>query len=889
MADDHLTEGAGASTEAALRATQEILRVISESRDDEKPVFDTILRLAAEIGGVGQAALILADEARRKVVYTAGWGIPTQTATAGETSWDIDSPLAISVAIRESRLVHIADLLNAEKEFAAHPNRVAMIEKEGIRTVVAVPLFQSGVAIGCLDVYRFEVNPFSEEEISLLETFAGQAVIAIENARQFRELQDRLQRETATKNILRVISQSQDDELPVFEAILQSASRLCGAASAALMLVNAERTHNILAARHGEQRHHRKGAELFKLDAGQAHTDAVVTGEVQYIKDLKDTDLYQQGNEQRRFLVDEIGLSSALAVPLLQGEEAIGVILLHHVDEPKGFTEDDISLVESFAAQAVIAIENSRQFRELQDRLEREAATREILHAISQSRDDEQPVFDMIVAQAARLCGAERVGLHIADRDSGEVSFAAHHGPLLSDFVPGAYRYPLTRDVAMGRTILDGDGEQIADLRETEAYKAGDASALKLVEEEGFLTLQTIPLKGRVEALGCIALWRTEVREFTADEIKLAEGFAAQAVIAIENVRQFREVQERLERETATKNILRVISQNQGDDKPVFDAILESSARLCRASNAALMMVNAERTHNEVKVRHGSLSLMDEQTRRYPLDLGHAQTEAVVTCSVQKIDDLRETELYAAGDEIRRKLVDEAGMRSVLAVPLILNEQAIGVIVLHHMNEPIGFSDDDVSLVESFAAQAVIAIENVRQFREVQERLETETATGEVLGVISTSRDDDSPVFDAILESAARLCETPTVSLFLLDEANNELVYRRSSGQLLSDAYEIGVTTFPLDLNITPVRAVNELRIVHAHDIAELDAYKNREPASVRAVDSEGIRTMLSVPLFRGEDAIGCINLIRREVRPFDERQIALIETFAAQAVIAIE
>ena len=199
------------------------------------------------------------------------------------------------------------------------------------------------------------------------------------------------------------------------------------------------------------------------------------------------------------------------------------------------------------------------------------------------------------------------------------------------------------------------------------------------------------------------------------------------------------------------------------------------------------------------------------------------------------------------------------------------------------------FDERQIALVETFATQAVIAIENVRQFREVQERLERETATGEVLSVISTSRDDDNPVFDAILESSARLCETPTASLFLLDDNKETLVYRRSAGHLLSEAYEIGVSKFPLDLNITPVRSVNERRTVHAPDIAELDAYKNGEPASIRAVDQEGIRTMLSVPLFRGEDAIGCINLIRREVKPFTERQIALIETFAAQAVIAIE
>lgn len=167
-------------------------------------------------------------------------------------------------------------------------------------------------------------------------------------------------------------------------------------------------------------------------------------------------------------------------------------------------------------------------------------------------------------------------------------------------------------------------------------------------------------------------------------------------------------------------------------------------------------------------------------------------------------------------------------------------------------------------------------VEELRQARMQQ------AATQDILERISRNRDDDTPVFDAILESSARLCEAPSASLFLLDKAKNALVYRGVWGETFSDVYEIGVTSFPMDLDITPVRAVSRRQIVHVHDIAKLDAYKNRVPASVRAVEEEGIRTMLAVPLFRGDEAIGCFNLIRREVRPFDDRHIALIETFAA-------
>jgi GAF domain-containing protein len=259
------------------------------------------------------------------------------------------------------------------------------------------------------------------------------------------------------------------------------------------------------------------------------------------------------------------------------------------------------------------------------------------------------------------------------------------------------------------------------------------------------------------------------------------------------------------------------------------------------------------------------------------------------TASIIHIENLMETDLYQQGDPGRVAMVKEEGMRTIVGVPLLLDGNAIGCITLFR-REVKAFTQDEIDLVETFAAQAVIAIENVRQFREVQERLEREIATGQILGAISRSRADTAPIFEEILDSAARLCRAPLAWLLLLHAARNELQLAAYHGPTRR-ALKLG-QTWPLtpDRNMTGLgQALINALTVQDEDLAQVQGYRKGDPDMVQLVDEEGLRTRVSVPLVRDGQSIGAIVLSRREVSRFSEEDVRLADTFAAQAVIAIE
>jgi class 3 adenylate cyclase len=409
----------------------------------------------------------------------------------------------------------------------------------------------------------------------------------------------------------------------------------------------------------------------------------------------------------------------------MRGGEALGCIALYR-REIKLFDDRHVDLVETFAAQAVIAIENVRQFRELQTRLEREAATREILQVISQSRDDEGPVFDAILKRAALLCRAPQAGLIMPNEARTHVRYIASWGPPSKHFQPGASEWPIDDPIAVTTSIRESRVVNIPDIVDDELTRQGHPARLEIIEREGIRSLLAVPLIKDGKAIGCLDIYRLDVKPFTEDEVTLVQSFAAQAVIAIENVRQFRELQTRLEREAATRQILEVISQSRADEKPVFDAILENASRLCNAPLAYLSMANEERTHVTVPAHRGSRPKFaaDLDNLRVLIDGSElALVRSITERKVIRMDDLADTEMYRNREPNRVSMVENEGARSILSVPLISAGQGIGAIILYR-REVAPFSDDNVALAESFAAQAVIAVENVKQFKALQARTE---------------------------------------------------------------------------------------------------------------------------------------------------------------------
>jgi class 3 adenylate cyclase/putative methionine-R-sulfoxide reductase with GAF domain len=359
----------------------------------------------------------------------------------------------------------------------------------------------------------------------------------------------------------------------------------------------------------------------------------------------------------------------------------------------------------------------------LQDALEREAATREILQVISRSRDDEKPVLECIVRNAGRLCNAPDVGLHLVNEARTHCRLTCVWGPDLGVF-PVGMEFDLSEPLLMAKAIHEARTLQIADLADAPDYPY--PWVVRKLEEEGVRTFLSVPLVKDGVAFGCINLNRNEVKPFTEAEIELIETFAAQAVIAIENVRQFHELQTRLEREAATREILQVISRSRADEAPVFDVILESVSRLCNAPLALLSMANEARTHVTVPAHRGVRPDFAAALIEFYEPMEGSQLVAVRAIAEGRVirsENLIEDDHYRADGRWRTELVETEGVRSILVVPLMRDDEGIGAIILYR-REVSPFSDDEVALVQSFAAQAVIAVDNVKQFKTLEARTE---------------------------------------------------------------------------------------------------------------------------------------------------------------------
>ena len=343
-------------------------------------------------------------------------------------------------------------------------------------------------------------------------------------------------------------------------------------------------------------------------------------------------------------------------------------------------------------------------------------------------------------------------------------------------------------------------------------------------------------------------------------------------------------------REGATREILDVLMRSRDHEFPVFDAILSNATRLCNAPIAGLFMADYGKGKYELVASLGAKPQFEKTFKDDPPDLDPKQFAAARAMEEKRfvhVEDLASPTLYGADADHRIVCTQTEGIRTALFVPLIWNDQSIGAIAVWR-REVRPFQDDEIALVETFAAQAVIAIENVRQFREVRERLEREKATSDVLSVISKSRDDAQPVFKIIHENITRLCDAPFSGLFLLDETGEGLDLVSLEGSN-TDYILAEQTKWPISDPSAQCRAVAKKKVVHIRDLTETAAFRGRHPPTVRAVEQEGIRTFLAVPLIRNDVAIGAIAIYPSGLRPFTDSQVELVKTFAAQAVIAIE
>jgi len=685
------------------------------------------------------------------------------------------------------------------------------------------------------------------------------------------ELAEARKRETATAEVLQVINSSPGDFAPVFDAILDKAHRLCGAAMGSLGIFDGDTWRAVV------QRGYREPlASVLRQPSrwpdNPLQQELIDGAPLVHVADLAQLDLpIARANVAA-------GVRALLVVALRKDDAFLGTISIAR-HEPRPFSDKEIALLQSFAAQAVIAIENARLINETREALEQQTATAEVLRVINSSPGDLARVFEAMLEKAMRLCDVTFGLFHSYDGEFFRATAVCGVPPQLAEFFHEPFRAGrgfATRQLVAGESIV-----HIADITAIEPSPGIRATS----ELGGGRTAIWVALRKEETLLGFISMYRQEVRPFSDKQIALLQNFAAQAVIAMENARLLTETREALEQQTATAEVLQVINSSPGDLAPVFDAILENAHHLCDIESGALLLHEGEK-FRAVATR-GYPEEVD-QSLRQPYALGpNSPVQALLNGEpLAEIPDVIAHQAEAPNPRAEAAIAH--GMRSVVFVPLRRDSLLLGMISAAR-KEAGPFLAKEIGLLQNFAAQAVIAMENARLLTETREALEQQTATAEVLQVINSSPGDLAPVFDAMLERATRLCEASSGLMWTtVGERFQAVATRGMSTEFVEFLRDPDNQPRMVASNLPIGRVVRGEPLVHVLNLMA-DEFTHEPPALRKLVELGGFRTILALPLRNDSALLGAFVVGRREVRPFTAKQIALLQNFAAQAVIAME
>jgi two-component system NtrC family sensor kinase len=737
---------------------------------------------------------------------------------------------------------------------------------------------------GLSDDALADLNQFVAELEQRLESsfaahdaaIAREAAAAQENARLQSELAAARDRESAGAEIFRTISEISGDAERSLRRILEITALLFDASSVRLRLAqDGKWVKTVYVGRSSESIEGAVPAAQVRI--GSLPGTVVAENRQIHIPDLDNIDP-GMADWPDLPLARAAGAHVTSGTPLRREGQAIGVLIVQR-DQPVPFTSSELARQQSFADQAAIAIENARLFNETREALERQTATADILKVIARSPSDAQPVFEAIATSASRLVGAFATAVfRFIDGSVHLAAFTpvspAADAALKADFPTPVDEFEGFRLAQHGTPFPIPDTEQVS-----------HAPIREIARLHGFRSMLFVPLMNGGVPIGIISVTRVHAGSFADYHVQLLQTFADQAVIAIENARLFNETKEALEQQTATAEVLGVISSSAGDLAPVFDAMLGKAMQLCDANFGVLNTFDGDAFHNAAT--YGLPPAYDEYRRRQPLDYGPGTAPARLLQGEPfvEIRNLHETDAYREGEPNRRALVDLGRARSLLAVPLLKDRRVVGNFMIFRQ-EADRFTEKQIALLKQFAAQSVIAIENTRLLRELRastedlsESLTYQTGSGNILKVIASSPTEVGPVLKAIVDNAREVCDAYDAAVLLRD--GDDLRFSAHHGPI-----PIGIEKWPINRHWAAGRAVLDKQPVHLHDLL---AEENADFSDGRELSRRmGHRCILSVPLLRENEAIGAIVLRRTEVHPFGDKQIALLQTFADQAVIAI-
>jgi len=839
-----------------------VLQAISRSIDDAQPVFDTIFGCCSALFAGTQQTALLFDEARQQMVLAAHNG-PAREVIARYFPAPLDGS-QMGTALREGRTLRFDSVLHGEGVPPILRQIIAAMDF-GDCSQIYVPLRWQGQAIGTLIFVRTPPQPFADDELELLQSFADQAVIAIQNARLFGETQEALQRQTATAEVLEVIGRSVTDVQPVFDIIAERAARLTGADNGFVFRYDGTLIH--VASTFGLRAEGVAAAQrAFPMPPGDGSitAQAVRDGRVTQTADAL---LLPDPAYKTKEIARETGYRGVLSVPMLRDGRVIGAIAVTR-ERTGEFAPKEIELLQTFAAQAVIAVENVRLFNETQESLQQQKASAEVLAVISSSVSDVQPVFEKILDSCKHLFGGDELDVLLVD-EQGQLNIAAYRG-VAHDIVAATFPAPVERTPA-GRALRERRVMHWPDLIDGDDVPGVLRKMAKLI---GYRSMVFAPMLWNERGIGAIGVARS-TGPFKPKELAMLQTFADQAVIAIQNARLFNETKESLEQQTAAAEVLRVISQSPNDVQPVFDAIAERAKLLCGAMVSGVSRFDGQLVH---LVAYKGVSPEIDATVRAAFPMPPTQASITARAVLERSPVFVEDVLHEAGyGATFSQAAQRSGYRGGLSVPMFKDDEVVGSITVWR-SQPGRFPPNQVKLLQTFADQAVIAIENVRLFNETKEALELQTTSAEVLRVVSESMADAQPVFDSICASLERLLPGTELAISARG-SDGRLHWRAGSGAHAEALRQLFPRPAPGKL-VTGVPS-HWPDLAHGPDVPD----SLREATRILGCNA----SMLSAAMTSEGDVVGALSALRFDMRPFSEKESRTLKAFADQAVIAIQ